>query len=83
MTISDYSDSLEWVISMGIHIKSDKLGRNGWKWHILAINSGSNQNQHIKRLDLKLENSMYKRQDCFQLELLSKVLKLNIKNSIF
>ena len=39
MTISGYSDSLEWVISMGIHIKSDKLARNGWKWHILAINS--------------------------------------------
>ena len=30
-------NSLDWVISMGIHIKSDKLGRNGWKWHILAI----------------------------------------------
>ena len=41
MTISGYSDSLEWVISMEIHIKSDKLARNGWKWHILAINSGS------------------------------------------
>ena len=37
MTISGYSDSLEWVISMGIHIKSDKLARNGWEWHILAI----------------------------------------------
>ena len=37
MTISGYSDSLEWVISMGIHIKSDKLACNGWKWHILAI----------------------------------------------
>ena len=37
MTISGYSDSLEWVISMGIHIKSDKLAPNGWKWHILAI----------------------------------------------
>ena len=37
MAISGYSDSLEWVISMGIHIKSDKLARNGWEWHILAI----------------------------------------------
>ena len=37
MTISGYSDSLEWVISMGIHIKRDKLAPNGWKWHILAI----------------------------------------------
>ena len=37
MTISGYSDSLEWVVPMGIHIKSDKLAHNGWKWHILAI----------------------------------------------
>ena len=37
MTISGYYDSLEWTISIGIHIKSDKLGCNGWKWHILAI----------------------------------------------
>ena len=37
MTIIYTKNSLDWVISRGIHIKSDKLGRNGWKWHILAI----------------------------------------------
>ena len=42
MTIIYTKNSLDRVISMGIHIKRDKLGRNGWKWHILAINSGSN-----------------------------------------
>ena len=37
MTTIYAKNSLDWVISMGIHIKSDKLARNGWKWHILAI----------------------------------------------
>ena len=37
MTIIYTKNSLDWVISRGIHIKSDKLARNGWEWHILAI----------------------------------------------
>ena len=32
MTTISAKNSLDWVISMGIHIKSDKLARNGWKW---------------------------------------------------
>ena len=37
MTTIYAKNSLDWAISMGIHIKSDKLARNGWEWHILAI----------------------------------------------
>ena len=37
MTTIYAENILDWVISMGIHIKSDKLARNGWEWHILAI----------------------------------------------
>ena len=37
MTTIYTKNSLDWVISMGIHIKSDKLACNGWKWHTLAI----------------------------------------------
>ena len=29
--LSMLKNSLDWAISMGIHIKSDKLARNGWK----------------------------------------------------
>ena len=47
MTISGYSDSLEWVISMGIHIK---------KWLEMAYsgnNSVSSYNYGIKWLRFK------------------------------
>ena len=37
MTAIYAKNSLDWVISMRVHIKSDKLARNGWEWHILAI----------------------------------------------
>ena len=37
MTTIYAKNSLDQVISSGIHIKSDKLARNGWKWHIMAI----------------------------------------------
>ena len=37
MTTSGYSDNLDWVISMEIHIKVTNYYTNGWQWRILAI----------------------------------------------
>ena len=54
MTTFYAKHSLDWAISMGVHIKSDKLARNGWKWHILAMNSVSSQNYDIKGLRKQL-----------------------------
>ena len=41
MTISGYSDSLEWVISMGIHIKKGQISTKRLEMAYSGNNSGS------------------------------------------